>query len=224
MRAMVTAGGTKVPLDDVRYIGNTATGGLGAKIVVSLLLRNCESGRLTDPVFHIKDRAAAGLPASWGTAAGYRVRDYWSFEDYSNVVRTVLQTQEIDIVFLAAAVSDYGMPKQEGKISSDGGLILHLTPLPKIIHLVREWAGSRKQLVQVGFKLTSGLTPPETVEIAKVSGGKAGSDFTIANDKANLHVKHLVNHRTGEVTEMQVQSQEDVNQMVNHILKETKCV
>jgi len=48
MKILVTSGGTKVPIDDVRSITNTSSGSFGSKIVTSLLYHGAEVIHLHD--------------------------------------------------------------------------------------------------------------------------------------------------------------------------------
>ncbi|KXK08525.1 MAG: Methylthioribulose-1-phosphate dehydratase [Microgenomates bacterium OLB22] len=202
---LITAGGTIEPIDDVRVIGNNARGTFPAQLAEVALrsgltvhyvhaknaekpfYRNChldpslsfreESSRLADLQRDIENYTA-----------DCTFHEFETYKEYAHVLENLISTCPIDIVFLAAAVSDYGVEKTEGKISSSKEL-LHLTlkKNPKIISLIKHW--SPKPFFQVGFKLTAGLTPDELVEVAYKSGIENHSDLTVANDLVSLRCK-----------------------------------
>lgn len=174
LRILVTAGGTIVKIDDVRHIGNFSTGSFPAKIANAALAKNHEVIYL-----HAKN---AKIPSAHRKLK--RIT-YETYDDYVGELKKVLRTNKIDIVFLAAAVSDYGVRPSRGKISSSKPrLILRLFPLPKVIKLVKQWSTS--PLFQVGFKLLSEVTEKELVEAAYKSSLENRSDLTIANDLAKI--------------------------------------
>lgn len=110
-----------------------------------------------------------------------RLYKYESFEDYARILKKLLLENNVDIAILGAAVSDYGLKKYHGKISStEKDLSLVLTKNPKVIKSVKKW--SKKPIFQVGFKLLSDVSEQKLIEEAYKSGLENGSDLTIAND------------------------------------------
>jgi phosphopantothenate---cysteine ligase (CTP) len=199
---LITAGGTTVPIDDVRVIGNTARGTFPAQLAEASLkagyfvhyvharsaekpfFRDCRF----DPLKPSKEEFAR-LETIQNDISKYQphctFHEFETYDDYSDLLKHLISTTPIDIAFLAAAVSDYGVEKKEGKISSSKEL-LHLTlkKNPKIIQQLKKW--TKKPFFQVGFKLTVGLTPTELVEVGYKSGIENHSDLTVANDLVSL--------------------------------------
>jgi len=174
MRVLVTAGGTIVKIDDVRHIGNFSTGSFPAKIAAAALAKSHE-------VIYLHAKSAK-VPA-----ANRRLKliAYETYGDYTRELKKVLKKTNVDVAFLGAAVSDYGVKQYKGKIaSSKPELTIHLFRLPKIIKLVKHW--SRAPLFQVGFKLLSGVAEKELIEVAYISGLDNHSDLTIANDLSKI--------------------------------------
>jgi phosphopantothenoylcysteine synthetase/decarboxylase len=182
MNVLVTYGGTKVPIDDVRDITNKSKGDFGSRIVTCL----------TDKFVTIpKIIASSGLSnvaclrAVESREPSSPIRGYidehlfTTFEDYALQMERLLTTKRFDVVFLAAAVSDFTVEKQPGKIASNVPVTISLIPTPKIIKYVKKWSPGIKQ---VGFKLLKGVSENELISVAMKAGEECGSEVTIAND------------------------------------------
>lgn len=220
MKALVTAGGTKIPIDDVRYIGNFSKGKFGAQIVRSLFWHCIH--KPNDQIHHL---VAEGAEVPESPRPRYYKDTFVTYDDYYDKIKKFIKCMPVDIVFLAAAVSDYGLKKKAGKIDSKGPLTLEFDRLPKIISELKDWALRSRggDFIQVGFKLTSGLKPEETIEIAKTKGVQTYSDFTIANDMSNLSLKYVIDHRRNfeDMRTFEIKTQQDVHDLVGHILDRT---
>ena len=124
MRAVVTAGGTSEPIDDVRVITNLSTGRFGAAIANAL-------AELGIDVTLLASSALASHP-DW-VDARVRVVPFHSFADLDQELTEALK-EPAEFVFMAAAVSDYSPAPSQGKISSRANeLTLHLTKNPKLL-------------------------------------------------------------------------------------------
>ena len=167
MRVLVTAGGTREPVDDVRVLTNLSTGRLGA---------------------HLADIFVA---------AGHDVRllhGHGAVQPRADLVRQVFGSAAelsalldehapgCDVVLHAAAVSDFVPDRSAGKISSaQDELVLVLRRAPKLIDRLRALA---PEAVLVGFKLTSGRTHDERVQISRQLLTRAHLDLVVSNDVA----------------------------------------
>src|SRR5262245_10126612 len=127
MRVLVTAGGTREAVDDVRVIANTSTGRLGARIADAAAASGHEVLLLPG--------ALAARPAS------PRVRRE-SFESSAELGRLLERhVPGCDAVLHAAAVSDYVPERAPGKLSSDlPEITLRLVRAPKLIDGLRALA------------------------------------------------------------------------------------
>lgn len=174
MRILITSGGTIVKIDDVRHIGNFSTGSFPAKIANASLAKGHEVIYL-----HAKN-AKTPIPNR-----KLKLFEYETYDDYANELKKVLKKNNIDIAFLGAAVSDYGIKQYSGKISSSKRLFnIKLFRLPKIIKEIKKW--SKTSLFQIGFKLLSGVDEKELIEAAYKSSLENHSDLTIANDLSKI--------------------------------------
>lgn len=139
-RVLITSGGTSEPLDDVRLLTNKSTGNTAASCAQRLL----ESG--FDITFlHSRHSKLPHFECS--------KKSFESFSDLENLLKEELKTH-YDWILHAAAVSDFGISKTSGKISSEGDLTLHLKQNPKLIHQLKDWS-INKEVKILGFKMTA---------------------------------------------------------------------
>jgi phosphopantothenoylcysteine decarboxylase/phosphopantothenate--cysteine ligase len=116
-RVLVSLGGTREPLDPVRYLGNRSSGRMGAAIVAEALRRGAEVTAVTAAV-------TVDPPA-----AARRVRVETAQELYDAVLA---EAGDHDVIVMAAAVADF-RPKRtsETKLKKDQGVpevVLEPTP------------------------------------------------------------------------------------------------
>ncbi len=170
LRALVTAGGTREPIDDVRVITNLSRGRFGAAIARALVAHGVETTVLGS-------REALELVASEPAITPV------PFSSYSDIADGLqrLTADPPDLLFMAAAVSDYVPVPQAGKIRSDADeLVIRLTKTAKLLPTLRDRCGPQTFLV--GFKLLSNVSHEVLVETAQrqVSGAKL--NLSVAND------------------------------------------
>jgi len=159
---VVTSGGTREPIDPVRYIGNRSSGRMGRAIAFEAL---CRGARVTV----VSGPAATPLPCAAD------VVEVETAAEMATACRSL--APEADIFIAAAAVADYGVEaalKNKHKRAS-GPLDLHLTENPDILAAVAQ-ARKPGQLV-VGFAA-------ETEEMIAHGQAKLASknlDLVVAN-------------------------------------------
>lgn len=170
-RILLTYGGCDVPIDDVRSITNFSSGTFGLEILKELInkteyhttvLRHERS----DSIYEFRANARnlneifnwhGSLYANLG-----RVYEdtYTTYDEYHK--KCVMYAEGIDLVVLASAISDYGVDKQNGKISGDS-VNLSLNRLPKVINVLSKKYPETKI---VGFKLLPRSAGVEQLENA----------------------------------------------------------
>jgi phosphopantothenoylcysteine decarboxylase/phosphopantothenate--cysteine ligase len=180
MKVLITSGGCKVPIDDVRHIGNFSSGRYGVELARAF-------NRDNDVLFF---REKDSYP--------FRHDDtiYKDYEDYLNVKNMITGWQP-DVIVSAAAISDYIVDKTEGKISSNNEeLVITLRRGEKVIKSFKELS---PHSFVVGFKLLVGPTDEEK-EAAIEKVFNSGVDIVIYNDllelrkgktERELHSKYL---------------------------------
>jgi phosphopantothenoylcysteine decarboxylase/phosphopantothenate--cysteine ligase len=166
MRVLVTAGGTREAVDDVRVIANTSTGRLGARIADAAEAAGHEVLLLHGTV--------AARPAS------ARVRRE-AFESSADLARLLQRhAPGSDAVLHAAAVSDFVPQRAPGKL--DSGLpeiTLRLVRAPKLIDGLRALA---PEALLVGYKLTARAVEEEMLAAARALLQRARLDAVVVND------------------------------------------
>jgi len=168
MRVLVTSGGTREPIDDVRVIANLSTGRLGARIADAAAAEGHEV------------RLLSGTLAARPVSARVQCTSFDSSADLARLLER--HVPESDAVVHAAAVSDFVPVRVSGKISSDlPELTLRLVRSPKLVDRLREL---RPAAVLVGFKLVSGLDEPAMVAAAQALLQRTRLDAVVANDSA----------------------------------------
>ena len=184
MKILITSGGTKVPIDSVRHIGNFSTGRYGSELADSLIpslwkerLKTDHDGKLI--FFHEK---GSKLPIAVNCDIVNRI-EYKDYFEYLHV-KDIIKNEQPDIIISAAAVSDYIVKDSvTGKISSDNeDLTITLTKAEKVISKFRELAPNS---IIYGFKLL--VSPSEDEVIAAVKKVlKNGADYVVYNDLNEL--------------------------------------
>jgi phosphopantothenate-cysteine ligase len=232
MRVLITAGGTRAYIDEIRWLGNVSSGRFGAELAWASLRQGASvvhfhSERAVSPV-EKKINIAAPLEPQLDEARAlaasfapfrhrYREVTFLSLQSYQEQLEQLLRDEPFDVIFLAAAVSDYAPTPQEGKIPSDREhLTIELDRVPKTIDRVKSWAPS---IYQVGFKLLVGSTREELLLAAEKSAIHNGSDCIVANDLVDLresrHTIHLV--RPGHPTETYAPEDEPAERLVERV-------
>ena len=166
-RILITGGGTREPLDPVRFIGNRSSG----KQAVALAQRAMQRGAdVTLIAAHLEVEPPAGVDlVSVSTAA----------QMHSEVMTL---SPEFDIVIMAAAVSDYRMDAVSGsklkKVDNGGELHLTLVENPDILKELSS-SKSAKQLI-IGFAAET-ATEDDLIRIGKEKIARKGCDLLILN-------------------------------------------
>lgn len=142
---LITAGGTKIPIDSVRAITNTSTGRTGTLLADYFSKRHYSVELLLS-----KDAEAPVFTKN--------VERFETYSDLSKLLEEKLKKNKYDLVIHSAAVSDFAVESIDGKgkIPSGSSLVLNLYPTEKIIAKIKTW---NKNCKLVGFKLTD--TPSE---------------------------------------------------------------
>jgi len=213
MKILITSGGTKIPIDQVRDITNMSQGTFGSKIATELL-------HLGHEVYFFKAKGSKS-PMSitlnfvrdndiWKQLENvqklytsfvdkYKEMEYQTFDDYKERLERLVKIEQPNVIVLAAAVSDYGVENPfKGKVRSNDLLTIKLLQLPKIIYYIKEWCPKAKI---VGFKLLVESKEYQLIDAAKRSISDNKCNMIVANDLADIkdgkHRVHLV-FPTGE--------------------------
>jgi phosphopantothenoylcysteine decarboxylase / phosphopantothenate---cysteine ligase len=159
-RVLVTAGGTREPLDAVRFLGNRSSGRMGVALAAEARRRGAE-------VILVASNLSVPVPV------GVDVVQAPTAED---VARETLARGDADVVLMAAAIADYrpGEPEDEKRAKDDEPWTVTLEPTTDVL---RELGGRRtNHQLLVGFAADRG------------EGGLDRAREKLANKRADLIV------------------------------------
>jgi phosphopantothenoylcysteine decarboxylase/phosphopantothenate--cysteine ligase len=161
---MVTAGGTREPIDSVRFIGNSSTGRMGIELAKAARDLGAE-------VTLIAANIETKLPA------GVNVIHVSSVDDLE-----LAMDRDCDLIVMAAAVSDFRVSNPSGeKLKRGQSLTLELIPTKD---LIASYAANHKA-VSVAFALADS-SGEKLVEIATAKLWDKGVDFIVGNSVTAL--------------------------------------
>ncbi len=171
VRALVTAGGTREPIDPVRYIGNRSTGKQGYAVAGELARRGARVTLIS----------TVALP-------GPETVEVVEVETAAEMEAAVRQrAAESEVIVMAAAVADFRPKEVAGQKlkKADGAPEVILEPTTDILAALG--AGRRDGQVLVGFAAeTAGPDRPRD-ELRRYAQGKLagkGADLVVANNVA----------------------------------------
>jgi phosphopantothenoylcysteine decarboxylase/phosphopantothenate--cysteine ligase len=162
LRVLVTAGGTREPIDSVRFIGNRSSGRMGMALAAAAARRGAEVTVVA---------ANVSLPEPGGVK---RIDVETTAElSYETVER--FETQHL--LLMAAAPADFRTEPITGKIKRQDSLNLNLQPTEDILALVAADRGEGQTVV--GFAAEHG---GEAVARARAKLTRKGADLIVLND------------------------------------------
>lgn len=207
MQIVLTAGGTREPIDDVRFISNVASGALPAEIANALLALGHKVQYIHGPGAILPGRATLDFDltttppdelraqtASWLEATLVRqaamargeltLHPVHTAAEVAQTLFSLCEALQPDAVACAMAVADFAPVATAGKLSSDAAtLTLQLAATAKAIDRVKK-AAPRTHLL--GFKLLSGATEVQLCAAAGKQIERSGADLVFCNDMQDL--------------------------------------
>ena len=163
LRVMITAGGTREPIDAVRYVGNRSSGKMG----FALARAAYDRGAAVDLV-----EANVYLPDVPGAR---QIKTPTAGEMHAAVMSRLA---DVDILIMAAAVADYKVvdPRGGKMAKSLDDLSIHLEPT---VDILCDVAAARDGQFIVGFAAEYG---PEGIERARRKLERKNLDMIVCND------------------------------------------
>jgi phosphopantothenoylcysteine decarboxylase/phosphopantothenate--cysteine ligase len=165
LRVLVTAGGTREPIDSVRYVGNRSSGRMGLALAGEAVRRGAEVAAIC---------ANVTLPC----AEGVRRIDVTTAAELEAAARA--EFPAVDVLLMAAAVADFRpAAPEDDKISKTGreGLALQLEPTTDVIAALA--ADRRPDQTLVGFAAEHG---DGAVERGRGKLERKSLDAVVVND------------------------------------------
>lgn len=163
LKVLVTAAGTREPIDPVRFVGNRSSGKMGYAIAQAAAQRGAEVLLVTGP-------SALAIPAN---VKGVKV------ETTNEMLEAVMEAYEkMDVVIKAAAVADYrprDVADQKIKKKTDDALTVVMDKNPDIL---KELGARKARQVLVGFAAET----QNLLDNAREKIVKKNLDMIVAND------------------------------------------
>jgi len=171
---LVVVGGTREPIDSVRFIGNRSSGKQG--IALANAIKN-RGGKVSIVAINLEQNLTA-FPEVHTASTALEV------EKLVNEL-----AGKFDAVLMPAAIGDFRVEEvNEGKLhrSTQSELDLHLVANPDILASLSGLLGSDRRQVLVGFAAHAASYEQETLEEAAQQKLKAKNiDVVVANDVSN---------------------------------------
>jgi phosphopantothenoylcysteine decarboxylase / phosphopantothenate---cysteine ligase len=169
LRVLVTAGGTREPIDPVRFIGNRSSGRMGIALAAAAAKRGAEVALIA---------ANVALP----TPAGVRRIDVETAADLAAAAEQ--EFAKTHVLLMAAAPADFrAVEPAAGKLQRRGSLELSLQPTEDILASLAAKRGEDQTIV--GFAAEHG---GEAVERARSKLTRKGADLIVLNDVSNPEI------------------------------------
>lgn len=169
LRVLVTAGGTREPIDPVRFIGNRSSGRMGIALAAAAAERGAEVTLIT---------ANVSLPSP----PGVRRIEVETAAQLAAVAGEEFAATHV--LLMAAAPADFrAAAPAEGKLQRSGGLELSLEPTEDILAALAS-RRTAKQTV-VGFAAEHG---GKAVERARGKLQRKGADMIVLNDVSDPEI------------------------------------
>jgi phosphopantothenoylcysteine decarboxylase/phosphopantothenate--cysteine ligase len=162
LRVLVTAGGTREPLDSVRFLGNRSSGRMGLALAAAAARRGADVTLIA---------ANVSLPEPPGI---HRI-DVETGQELAEACRSAFPATHV--LLMAAAPADFRPAKpMEGKLPRDGSMDLHFEPTEDI--LAGLTASRTEQQTVVAFAAEHG----ENIDRAREKLTRKGADLIVLND------------------------------------------
>jgi phosphopantothenoylcysteine decarboxylase/phosphopantothenate--cysteine ligase len=165
-QVVVSAGGTREPIDPVRFIGNASSGKQGTEIAKEAARRGAK---------------VILIGANFEASGAFEFVPVVTAQDLSNAISARL---DADIFVMAAAISDYRVevPSATKLKKSVVGERLELSLVQNEDVLARISANKNAGQVVVGFAAETETEPSRLEKLARLKLEQKGCDILVAND------------------------------------------
>ena len=175
MRILITAGPTREPIDDVRFISNRSSGQMGFALAQAALAAGHEVTLLLGPVL---------LPPS--VAEQVNVIRFNTTADLESLLAEHFPT--CDVLIKAAAVADYRPTTMiKGKTPRSGGLSIQLEPTPDLVAQCAETKRADQTIIAFALEDPSVM---ETRAVEKMQRKKV--DAILANPLQTMDASDIL--------------------------------
>ena len=212
-KVLITSGGTREPIDAVRYITNLSSGGTGAAIADQFNAQNWE-------VYYLHG-SQAKLPKK-----PCILEHFETAIDLKNRMKKKLKKHKFSAIIHLAAVGDYfvvginGQPlDQKTKIESSGkALDIKLKPTPKIAERIRSWCQGQ-QTCFIPFKLTSSHNSKERLSAIANLFKKTDANYVVHNNVSDRENGAQTNFQILENESTKIFSSQSSEELAQSLIK-----
>ena len=191
MKILITAGGTREFLDDVRVLTNISSGKLGAVIADNLLVN--KSVKIQD-CYYLCSKTSI-IPEIF-----YKGNIIYADSVNDVMIEMEKLIPEMDVVIHSMAISDFSFEPLKEKLKSNNpqafidSLRSRIKKSPKVISYIKKW---NPEIKLISFKFEVGQSLNDLIDIAYNSMNNNGSDFVVANDKTEMqnakeHIAYII--------------------------------
>ncbi|HKB50180.1 MAG TPA: bifunctional phosphopantothenoylcysteine decarboxylase/phosphopantothenate--cysteine ligase CoaBC [Solirubrobacterales bacterium] len=162
LRILVTAGGTREPIDPVRFLGNRSSGRMGLALAAAARRRGADVTLIAANIAHPEP-------------AGVRRIDVETAAELAEAARTEFPSTHV--LLMAAAPADFRASEPASdKLKREGNLDLHLEPTEDILASLATSRASEQTIV--GFAAEHG----NDIDRAREKLSRKGADLIVLND------------------------------------------
>jgi phosphopantothenate---cysteine ligase (CTP) len=190
-KVLITSGGTREYIDDVRVLTNISSGRLGARIAEQFLAQN-KFERHMDPIINYEVHYVASETSIKPHFNGWYHADFiphkvTDVQSVYNVMKELVP--EMDIIIHCMAVSDFGFHPCSTKLKSTDTMAFieslknRIYQTTKILPMIKQW---NPNCILIGFKFEVGTTDDEIKELAVKQIETCKSDAVLTNDKIKM--------------------------------------
>jgi len=179
-RVLITSGGTREAIDDVRFVSNISTGRTGAALADTFVRVGYPVTFLHGAQSKIPELACETVP-------------YSSSQNLEDELKKVLSARDFEVVIHLAAVSDYipeklevdqevyVLPLTDKLPSHSDSLSIRFRQNDKLLHKIRGFS-KNNAIKLVAFKLTSGADETQQKQAVVKLFQNSSCDLVVAND------------------------------------------
>lgn len=222
LKILITSGGTREFIDQVRFISNISTGSTGAALADYFSSKG-------DQITYLCGEG------SIKPSKVFKEIHFTHFKDLRDKLRHELDENHYDAIIHLAAVSDYSIQKIEsekntslhslgiGKIDSyHNEIYLTLSKNPKILNEIRSFSRN-KDIVIVGFKLTAKTS--DQLIYQKIQEMMKYSDLIVHNDLEDISgEKHKAHIYLGHGSQIETKTKFELAQKLREKILERKIL
>lgn len=171
MRVAISAGGTREPLDPVRFIGNRSSGRFGAAIAAEALRRGAQVTLVEANMDSEALKDAEGAQIVHAPTASLMHE------------AMITQAQKADVLIMSAAVADFRpveQSKTKRKKTGEKRMFVELVETPDILADLASHRRRPSQVV-VGFAAETGDSSHSVEEYGKAKAAQKGADIFVIN-------------------------------------------